>query len=160
MTQPFEPLVIWDLEEKTMMKQDHRQSTRTPQETARLRADRERYQRDKPTPEQLLAEGGHEEFVSLGELILLHQVMAQLKKEREHQGLTLADLSDRAGIDQSALSRLETGHNGNPTLETLYRIATASARQLFAYSRTFPPRPLSEAENLHLLDYVSERKHA
>ena len=55
----------YGLQEKTMMKQVHRQSARTQQETARLKADRERYQRDKPTPEQLLAEGAHQEFVSL-----------------------------------------------------------------------------------------------
>jgi transcriptional regulator with XRE-family HTH domain len=34
-------------------------------------------------------------------------------------------LSDRTGIDQAALSKLETGSHGNPTLETLYRIALA-----------------------------------
>ena len=38
-----------------MMKHVHRKSARTPKETAELRADRERYQRDKPNPEQLLA---------------------------------------------------------------------------------------------------------
>ena len=113
-----------------MIKHLHRKSSRTKEETARLRADRERYQRDKPTPEQLLAEGGHGEFVSLGELMLLHQVMASLKKERERQGLTLADLSQRTEIDQGALSKLETGINGNPTLETLYRIASALGKAI------------------------------
>lgn len=108
----------------------HRKSKRTAGETARLRADRERYQRDKPTPEQLLAEGGHKEFVSLGELLFLHQLMASLKKERERQGLSLKDLSRRAEIDQAALSRLETGTNGNPTLETVYRIASALGKTI------------------------------
>jgi DNA-binding Xre family transcriptional regulator len=108
-----------------MIRHIYRKSPRTPKETAKLRADRERYQRDKPAADQLLAEGGHKEFVALGELIFLHQVMASLKKERERQGLTLADLSDRTGIDQAALSKLETGSHGNPTLETLYRIAQA-----------------------------------
>ncbi len=61
----------------------------------------------------------------MGELIFLHRVMASLKKERERQGLTLADLSDRTGIDQAALSKLETGSHGNPTLGTLYRISLA-----------------------------------
>ena len=93
-------------------------------------ADRERYQREKPTPEELLAEGGHKEFVSLGQLLFLHQVMGSLKQERERQGLTLVQLSNRAGIDQAALSRLETGHNGNPTLETLYRIASALGKAI------------------------------
>ena len=108
-----------------MMKHVHQKSKRTSAETARLRTDRERYQLEKPSPEQLLAEGGHKEFVPLGELIALHKIMALLKKERENQGLTLADLSKRSGIDQGALSKLETGSHGNPTLATLYRIALA-----------------------------------
>src|SRR5437773_11780920 len=108
-----------------MMKHVHRKAPRTPKETAQLRADRERYQQKKPSPEQLLAEGGHPEFVPLGELLFIHQVMGSLKKERERQGLTLAALSKRSGIDQAALSKLETGSNGNPTLATLYRIALA-----------------------------------
>lgn len=108
-----------------MMKHVQRKSHRTPAETARLRADRDRYQREKPSPEKLLAEGGHKDFVPLGELMVLHQVMGSLKKERERQGLTLADVSKRSGIDQAALSKLETGSHANPTLETLYRIALA-----------------------------------
>ncbi len=108
-----------------MIKHVHRKSQRTATETAKLRADRERYQRDKPSPQQLLADGGHKEFVPLGELMFIHQVMGSLKKERERQGLTLAELSKRSGIDQGALSKLETGSHGNPTLGTLYRIALA-----------------------------------
>ncbi len=113
-----------------MIKHVHRKSRRTPKETAKLRADRERYQRQKPTPERLLAEGGHKRFVALGELMFIHQVMASLKRERERQGLTLADLSQRSGIDQAALSKLETGTHGNPTLATLYRIALALGKMV------------------------------
>ena len=108
-----------------MIKHVQRKAQRTPKETAKLRADRERYQREKPTPEQLLAEGGHKEFVPLGELMVMHQLMASLKQERERQGLTLAALAQRSGIDQAALSKLETGSHANPTLATLYRIALA-----------------------------------
>ena len=129
------------------MKQVHRKSQRTPKETARLRADRQRYQRDKPSPEQLLAEGGHKQFVPLGELMFIHQVMDSLKKERERQGLTLADLSKRSGIDQAALSKLETGSNGNPTLDTLYRIATALNKAIVCVLRD-PPANASGNQRL------------
>lgn len=44
-----------------------RRSNRTPEETARLKADRARYQREKKPPDQLLAEGGH--FIPLGEYL-------------------------------------------------------------------------------------------
>ena len=37
------------------------------------------------------------------------------------QGLSLADLSSRTGMDRAALSRLE--NSGNPTLKTLFRYA-------------------------------------
>jgi transcriptional regulator with XRE-family HTH domain len=45
-------------------------------------------------------------------------------------GLTLAEVSRRSGIDQPALSRLENGHNKNPTLDTLWRYAAAVGRRL------------------------------
>jgi DNA-binding phage protein len=128
-----------------MIKHIQRKSPRTAKETAKLRADRERYQRDKPTPEQLLAEGGHKEFVPLGELMFIHQLMASLKKERERQGLTLAALSERSGIDPGALSKLETGSHGNPTLETLYRVALALGKVIVCVLQDAPAdRPVNE----------------
>jgi ribosome-binding protein aMBF1 (putative translation factor) len=131
-----------------MMKHIQRRSKRTPQETARLRAERERYQREKPSPEQLLAEGGHAQFVPLGELIALHKVMASLKRERENQGLTLAVLSERAGIDQAALSRLETGSHANPTLDTLYRIASALGKEIVCVLHDAPAGESKEREEV------------
>jgi DNA-binding Xre family transcriptional regulator len=131
-----------------MMKHVYRKAKRTPEETARLRAERERYQRDKSSPEQLLAEGGHPDFVPLGELIGLHKVMASLKKERENQGLTLAMLSERTGIDQAALSRLETGSHGNPTLDTLYRIASALGKEIVCVLHDAPGVAPNEKEEL------------
>ncbi|MHB1426613.1 MAG: helix-turn-helix domain-containing protein [Gemmataceae bacterium] len=109
------------------MKTPHRHCKikRTREEVSRLRGDRERYQREWPTPQQLLAEGGHEEFVKLGELLLLHQAVGWLKQERERPNLKLAEMARRTGSDQAALSRLETGKNSNPTLDTLYRVAAA-----------------------------------
>ena len=129
-----------------MTKHIQRKSNRNPKETARLRADRERYLREKPSPEQLLAEGGNAEFLPLGELIFLHQLMGQLKKVREGQGLTLADLANRTGVDQAALSRLERGANGNPTLDTLYRIALALNKEIVCSLQDVPTeasRPLA-----------------
>ena len=113
-----------------MIKHVYRRTKRTREETARLRADRERYQREKPTPEQLLAEGGHSDFIALGDLISLHQVMATLKKERERQRISLAALSKRVGIDQAALSRLETGAQSNTTIVTISRIASALGKRI------------------------------
>jgi DNA-binding Xre family transcriptional regulator len=115
-----------------------RRTVRTPEVAAQLRADRERYQRDRPTVEQLLAEGGHADTVPLGELLALHEVMFELKRERDRQGLTLAELADRTGIDAAALSRLETGKQANPTLDTLYRIAHALQKAVVCGLRDLP----------------------
>jgi ribosome-binding protein aMBF1 (putative translation factor) len=46
-----------------------------------------------------------------------------LRAERERQGLSLSEVSERCGIEKGALSRLENGLNANPTLDTLRRCA-------------------------------------
>ena len=60
----------------------------------------------------------------------LRQVLAALRAERERQGLSLADIQERTGIDRAALSRLETNEDANPTLTTLERYAEAVGRQM------------------------------
>ena len=57
-------------------------------------------------------------------------VLAELRRVREGQGLSLADLSELTGFDRATLSKLETGKNFNPTLGTLYRIAQALGKRL------------------------------
>ena len=49
---------------------------------------------------------------------------------RESQGLTLAEVAERMGIDAPALSRLETGKMLNPTLATLHKWAEALGQKL------------------------------
>jgi|SRR5579884_2980146 len=116
----------------------YHKAERTPEETARLRADRERYQRAKLTPEQLLAQGGHANFVPLAELLQLHQVAFALKRARQRQKVTLAELERRTGIDQGALSKLENGKNTNPTLDTLYRVALAPGKVIYCTCQDAP----------------------
>jgi transcriptional regulator with XRE-family HTH domain len=50
---------------------------------------------------------------------------AHLSDHRQRQGLTLADVDERSGMDRSAVSRLENGVYVNPTVDTLYRYAEA-----------------------------------
>lgn len=57
-------------------------------------------------------------------------LMARFKAVREAQGLTLAEVAERMGIDSPALSRLETGKTLNPTLATLHKWAEALGRRL------------------------------
>ena len=60
----------------------------------------------------------------------LRQLLAALRAERERQGLSLADINERTGIDRAALSRLENNEDANPTLNTLERYAEAVGKQM------------------------------
>ncbi|CAN5911419.1 hypothetical protein BH23PLA1_BH23PLA1_08720 [soil metagenome] len=57
-------------------------------------------------------------------------MLASLRQERERQGLSLADMAERTGIDSATLSRLETGRQPNPTISTLKRYAAALGRRI------------------------------
>jgi transcriptional regulator with XRE-family HTH domain len=83
-----------------------------------------------PSPEELIASGEGANFDLHGEYRQLRPFIEDLKQAREAAGRTLAEVSRRCGIDQPALSRLENGHNKNPTLDTLWRYAAAVGRRL------------------------------
>jgi DNA-binding XRE family transcriptional regulator len=57
-------------------------------------------------------------------------LVARFKAARESQGLTLAEVAGRMGIDAPALSRLETGKMLNPTLATLHKWAEALGQRI------------------------------
>jgi DNA-binding XRE family transcriptional regulator len=57
-------------------------------------------------------------------------LMARFKAARESQGLTLAEVASRMGIDAPALSRLENGKMLNPTIATLFKWAEALGQKL------------------------------
>jgi DNA-binding XRE family transcriptional regulator len=103
---------------------------RTPEDRARHKAVREMFQDWQPSPEELIASGEAVHFNLSGEYRALRPFLEELRQVREAAGLTLADISARCGIDQPALSRLENGHNKNPTLDTLWRYAAAVGRRL------------------------------
>ncbi|MDA1016892.1 MAG: helix-turn-helix transcriptional regulator [Planctomycetota bacterium] len=60
----------------------------------------------------------------------LRQVLSALRAERERQGLSLADINERTGIDRAALSRLENNEDANPTLSTLECYAEAVGKRM------------------------------
>jgi ribosome-binding protein aMBF1 (putative translation factor) len=98
---------------------------RTAEEVARHKAIRERFQKEKPSLEQLVASGEYNEPLPLEEHLSIRQAVFALKKAREAAGLSLADVAERTGIDKAALSRIETGQHMNPTVSTLCRYAHA-----------------------------------
>jgi ribosome-binding protein aMBF1 (putative translation factor) len=104
-------------------KRQQRKAERTPKEQARLDAIRKKYQGEKPGPDQVVASGEYEGPVQAGAYWEVRRVMAELKAERERQGLSLAQLAKRSGLDKGAISKLETGVQVNPTVDTLSRLA-------------------------------------
>ncbi len=105
-------------------------TSRTPEELARIKATRERFQSERPTLADLVASGECEPLVSQGAYRQLRSLMHELKAAREGQGLSLADVAARSGLDKASLSRLETGAHVNPTVETLWRYAAAVGREM------------------------------
>lgn len=107
-----------------------RKVERSPEEVARERAIRERYQRERPTLDDLIASGECEPPIPLGLHLDLQEALVELRRAREQKGLSLTDVAERSGIDRAALSRLESGRNTNPTVETLGRYAAAIGKRL------------------------------
>ena len=103
---------------------------RSPGELSELRATRARFQREKPTLEEVLAANGEREATTLGEYLQTRELLQALQRERQRQNVTLAQLADRTGYDVASLSRLFTGKQANTTLATVGRIANALGKTL------------------------------
>ena len=110
----------------------------TAEDRARHGEIREMFRNWHPSPEELIASGEGANFDLRGEYRELRPLVDELKRAREAAGLTLAEVSRRCGIDQPALSRLENGHNKNPTLDTLWRYAAAVGRRLLLSTEAVP----------------------
>ena len=108
----------------------HRKIDRTPEEQTRIEAIRQYYQANRPGPDELLASGDVDDFVPLGEYLSLVSAIRALKNERELRGLSLTTIAERSGIDKAVLSHLENGLQTNPTVDTLYRYASAIGVEL------------------------------
>lgn len=101
--------------------------TMKPKRTAEQRAEEEAIRRQhaaNPVRERPASAINRRSFMAILNLV------AKFKAVRESQGLTLAEVAERMGIDAPGLSRLETGKILNPTLATLHKWAEALGRQL------------------------------
>ncbi len=72
-----------------------------------------------------------------------------IRKTRQRAGLTQAELAERAGTTQSAISRLERGHV-RPSLDTLDRLAKACGATLELSLRPAATPPAEFESNLSL----------
>lgn len=55
---------------------------------------------------------------------LVRRIAAAVQRERGRAGLSLSELARRAGLSKATVSQLESG-GGNPSVETLWALATA-----------------------------------
>jgi len=98
-----------------------------PKRTAEQRAEEEAIRRQhaaNPIRQRPVGTVNQQSFAAMLRLL------ARFKTVRESQGLTLAEVAERMGIDAPALSRLETGKVMNPTLATLHKWAEALGQKL------------------------------
>ena len=111
---------------------------RTPEAEARHAAIRERF-KDRPGPDALyeMGEIGAESRDRMkAELAAgppdgpLRRLVTALRAERERQGLSLATVAERAGMDRAAVHKIEILANRNPTIDTLERFAAALGKTL------------------------------
>jgi DNA-binding XRE family transcriptional regulator len=98
-----------------------------PERTAEHRAEEEAIRREhaaSPIRQRPAGTINRQSFAAILSLL------AKFKALRERQGLTLAEVAERMGIDRPALSRLETGKVLNPTFATLLKWAEALGQKL------------------------------
>jgi transcriptional regulator with XRE-family HTH domain len=68
----------------------------------------------------------------------LRTLIQRLKHERLRRGLSLADVARVTGQARSAISRLENGLYTNPTLDTVYRYASALGMRIALSAEPLP----------------------
>lgn len=102
---------------------------RSPEEQARIDAIRERFQRERPSLEELVASGEFEPAISQGEYWDMVEMVVALRHEREVAGLDRDTVAKRMGMDSDSLTRLETGKE-DPTLDLLRKYAAAVGKQI------------------------------
>lgn len=106
-----------------------RRTSRTLSDAERSRLRRLREQIDAEKDEIIAAGRGHKAAHDESQA-RLREVMQLLRAERVRQGLSLADVHAQTGIPRSALSRLETDPDANPTLATITRYAESLGKDL------------------------------
>lgn len=118
------------MKKRIKTKQVTRHMERSAAEKRKIQAVRGRFRDARPGLEQLVSAGDVEGRMAWGDFLRLREVFRALKRMREERGLSLADVAVATGIGKSALSRLESGIQKNPTISTIYRYARAVGAEI------------------------------
>src|SRR4051794_29410467 len=122
------------------MSQTHSKPALTAEQQAAIKAIRERSKVERPGADELIDRGELDELVPHGQFMGLRDATVKLRQIRETRGLSLTDVSERSGMTRAAISKLENGWNLNPTLDTLYRYATAIGARVKLSVEEIDPR--------------------
>ena len=107
------------------IKRVQKKSDWTPEDRARHKMIRATFQ-NQPSIEELVGQGElNGKPMPLGAYLNLRLLVRSLRQLREQAQLSLADLSQKTGMDKAMLSRLENGHVPNPGIETISRYFNA-----------------------------------
>jgi transcriptional regulator with XRE-family HTH domain len=69
----------------------------------------------------------------------VRELMAKLKARRSEMGLSLTDTSEVTGLERSAVVKLETKPDQNPTIRTLFRYALPLGVVIEIEPKVLPP---------------------
>jgi DNA-binding phage protein len=105
----------------------HARRELTADERKRVAAARVAIEQDKP---EILRKAKQYKQEADAARATLQEALQTLKQERRSQGLSLADIQERTGIERPNLSRLENEADANPTITTLIRYAGAMGKRL------------------------------
>lgn len=108
----------------------HRRLPWTPEDRQRHREIRERFQRERPSLELLVASGEYTPPIPQGVYLEILRLCADLRRLREASGLSLPELAARTGLDAAAWQRLESGGSDGLTVEMVLRYAAALGKRL------------------------------
>lgn len=117
---------------------------RSLEEQARIDAIRDRFQRERPSLDDLVESGAFEPPISQGEYWDMVEMVVALHKAREAAGLDCATVAGRMGIDSDSLARLESGKE-DPTMDILRRYASAVGKQIVLTLTDLPQVPSGNA---------------
>ena len=102
----------------------------TPEDRTRHNAIRERFQKERPSLQQLVDSGEWTPPLPHYIYLELRLIVRQLKAAREVAGLSLAEVAQRIRLSPDGLADLERGVFDHPTVETLMRYVAALGKKL------------------------------
>lgn len=121
---------------------------RSPEEQARIDGLRERFQRERPSLNELVESGEFEPPISQGEYFDMVEMLVSLRTAREQARLSQKIVASRMGVDADFLAALETGKE-EPTMDILRQYAGALGKQIVLSLADIPQASSTDSVELH-----------